>query len=182
MRLLQINPVVVQKEQSFTITSFNGMNLFNKVIDSKYNELVLYAGFMINVSQKKLQCEVVISNAFIKSNKHTPNTIEEAKAILFHYVKSECLYSRTDSQKELITAIEYENTETHDTKTIIDFHDIIDKEVDQWNFIDRVFFKTYMEFKRQNRNVKELAQFYSIDYTYARKKINELKKKIRCKI
>lgn len=182
MRKLQTNLVVVQREQFFTTTSCNGMNLFNKVVELKYNELVLYAGFMINVSQKKLQCEVVISNAFIKSSKHTPNTQDEAKAILLHYIKSECLYSRTDSQKELITAVEYETNESEEIKSIIDFHDIIDKEVNQWNFIDRVFFKTYMEFKRQNKNVKELAQFYSIDYTYARKKINELKKKIRCKI
>jgi hypothetical protein len=182
MRRLQTSLVVVQKEQYFTTTSCSGMSLFNKVVDSKYNELILYAGFMIKVSRKQLQCEVVISNAFIKSQKHKPNTEDEAKAIILHYIKSECLYSRTDSQKEIITAIEFEVNDSHETKTIIDFHDIIDKEVNQWNFIDRVFFKTYMEFKRQNKNVKELAEFYSIDYTYARKKINELKKKIRCKI
>lgn len=159
------------------------MSLLNKAVECKYNELIAYTKFMLNVSRKHIEYEVVISNAFILASKHDPKTIDEAKGILFHYIKAECLYSRTASQKEIITAVEYsQEIDKEDASPIIDLHDIIDQEVNSWNFIDRGFFEKYMTLKRQNENVKALAKEYSIDYTYTRKKINELKKKIRCKI
>lgn len=161
------------------------MRLSDQVVNCHYNELVSYARFILNVAKKSIQHEVVISNAYIKAQKHEPKTLQEAKAILFHYIKAECLYTRTASQKEIITSVDFEdNQEAHEPEQglIVDHFDIINCEVSSWNFIDRGFFQNYIDLKLNGGNVKDLAQMYGLDYTYTRKKIRNLKQIIKCKI
>ena len=159
------------------------MSLLNEVVTNQYKELEKYANFIRRVSGKRIKAEITISNAYILAVKHTPKSIEEAKAILFHYIKCEYLYTRTASQKEIITSVEMiKDITEEETLEQIDLLDIIEKEVDGWNFIDRIFFKKYMTLKLDKKRVIDLAEIYGIDYTYTRKKISNLKKKIKCKI
>lgn len=174
----------VQKEQFFTITSWNGMSLFNSVFDNRYHEIENYARFISSVSKKKLDYLPAISNAYIKALKHEPKTEDEAKGIILHYVKCELLWTRTATEKEKITSLEL----THDIEVIesdnnnIDFHDIVEKAVKEFNFIDSIFFEKYMTFKKEGKTILELSTFYGIDYPYCKKKISKLKKQIQCKI
>lgn len=161
------------------------MNLLNNVVTNQYKELEKYATFIRKVSGRNIQIESVISQAYINAVKHTPKSPEEAKAILFHYIRCEYLYTRTASQKEIITSAQFEidiPEEEEDEMAKIDLMDIVNREVSTWNFIDRGFFKRYMEMKMDKKKVADIANVYGIDYTYTQKKISNLKKKIRCKI
>lgn len=159
------------------------MILQNRVIETKYQEVENYARFIANVNGNKLSHHTAISNAYIKSLNHAPKDENEAKAIIFHYIKCELLWTRTATKKEIITAVDIDCIpEIIEQKNEIDFHDIIDKEVDTWNFIERVFFRKYMELKLQNKRLAHLAEYYGIDKEYCRKLVSKLKKRIRCKI
>jgi hypothetical protein len=167
------------------LQSIHGMvQLYNIVIESKYSELEKYAHFINDVSNKGRNVLTAISNAYIHAQKHTPKTEDEAKAILLHYIKCELLYTQTATHKENITAIDFESLHQaeDEPKEHIDFHYIIDKEVEEWNFIDRKFFEKWMEYKKQGKKDYELAELYGIDKTYCRKKLQQLKRRIRCKI
>jgi len=152
---------------------------FDEVINKQYSELLAYAHHINNVCKKNRHVLTAISYAYINSQKHEPKTFEEAKRILLHYIKCELLYNESKTKKEKITAVEEVITQKSDEEKIhYDFHNIIDSELARFNFIERIFFEKYMEIKRNNGTIKDLAGYYKIDERYCRKKVKKLKLRI----
>lgn len=160
------------------------VQLFTDVVNAEYNDLQKYASFINRVSAKNRNYISAVSNAFIHAQKHTPKSYNEAKAILLHYIKCELLYTKTATEKENITAIDYKelNNVECDEVEHLDLHYIIESEVSTWNFIDKKFFDKYMDFKLNGKRDKHLAEHYNIDLAYTRQKLRNLKGRIKCKI
>ena len=157
---------------------------FEQVINTEYKEIEKYASFINRVSAKNRNYISAISNAYILAQKHTPETYQEAKAIILHYTKCELLYTKTATEKEKITCIDNDNLNniTVEESEHLDFHNIIEVEISKWNFIDKSFFEKYMDIKRKGGSCKTLAEFYKIDIAYTRRKVSNLKQLIKCKI
>lgn len=158
--------------------------LFDQVVNTKYNELESYSKFIADVAKNR-RCHVsAISNAYIKAQRHEPKDINEAKATLLHYIKCELLYTATETDKECVKTKEVYTIadEIDEVPTQLDLHSIIDNEVSSWNWIDKKFFYAYMDFRKQKKSLKDLANHYGIEYRYTLNKVTQLKKRFNGKI
>lgn len=158
--------------------------LFDEVVNTKYSELESYSKFIADVAKNR-RCHIsAISNAYIKAQRHTPKDINEAKATLLHYIKCELLYTATETDKECVKTKEMYTIadEIDEVPTQLDLHSIIDNELSSWNWIDKKFFYTYMDFRKERKSLKDLANHYGIQYRYILNKVTQLKKRFNGKI
>lgn len=154
--------------------------LFDQVINTKLDELQKYASFILNVGNKRIDIQTLISNAYLQSIRFEVENEQKAKATLFHFIKCEVLYTGTQSKKELINSIDVTLDIEQIESEVQQFnpHDIIDKEVKKWDFIDQILWNKFFDLKKQNKKIKDLAQLYDVDVRYCRKKIKQFKKRL----